>query len=105
VGDIPEEWESQDFWIYNKLFSHQGELYLGAGGRASSTSMWKLGTDGRWTKIGGGGLAGSDWNTGPSLGHSLWIYTIAAFQGEIYIGLASAETRGMAQVWRYRVER
>lgn len=100
VGDVPPEWEGEDCWIYNKLFVFQGELYLGAGGNASATTMWKLDPQGRWVKIGGHGLHGSGWNTGSELDHTLWVYTITSFGNELYIGLSSAEKEGMAQVWR-----
>jgi hypothetical protein len=105
VGDVPEAWEGEDAWIYNKLYEFQGELYLGVGGRATATSMWKLDAGGRWAKVGGHGLHGSGWNLGTGLDHTLWVYTITAFAGDLYIGLASAEKEGMAQVWRYGPKR
>lgn len=105
VGDVPREWDNPGCYIYNKLHTFNGELYMGAGGRADATSMWKLRQDGTWAKIGGHGIAGSDWNTSGPQDHTLWVYTMATFQNELYIGLSSAETRGMAQVWRYRASR
>jgi hypothetical protein len=98
VGDIPAEWVNDT--IFNKLLDFRGELHVAAGGPPGSGSVWKL-VDGTWTKIGGGGLNGSDWHLGPRAAGSQWIYGMADFSGRLYVGFASAGTSGAAQVWAY----
>lgn len=98
VGDVPAEWASDS--IFNKLLVFQGTLYVTAGGPPGSASVWRL-DDGTWKKIGGYGLDGSAWHTGPGASGTQWIYTLTEYLGNLYAGLASAETSGAAQVWEY----
>jgi hypothetical protein len=102
VGDIPPDWESPAAWIFNKLFRHKGELYLGIGGMAAASSMWKLDAMGRWIKIGGDEAGSFPWINPEDKGFTLWIYTIEEFRGDLYIGLASSTREGMGQVWRLK---
>jgi hypothetical protein len=98
VGDIPAEWFGNT--IFNKLLDFRGELHVAAGGPPGSASVWKL-VDGTWRKVGGHGVDGSSWHVGPGAAGTQWIYTLADFSGRLYVGLASAETGGAAQVWAY----
>jgi hypothetical protein len=99
VGNVPAEWSDSACWIYNKLLDFRGELYLGVGGLARATGLWKLDSAGIWRKVAGNGIAGSDW---ASRGlYSRWIYTLHEFENRMYLGMASAETDGIGQVWTF----
>jgi hypothetical protein len=98
VGQAPAAWEQMH--IFNYAISHEGHLYVGAGGRPKNVAtLWRLDGD-HYTQVGGEKTFGS-WPAPviPGAKATEWIYRMIEFQNALLIGIAGGED-GQAQVWR-----
>jgi len=90
--------------IFRGLIVHEGSLCVGTGGKAGTSSLWKLQDGDRWEQIAGRGLNGSWGASGPltKVGKEAfeWVDVVTIHNGDLVVGLAGYP--GAAQVWRYR---
>lgn len=96
LGTAPAEWKPAH--IFNHLVIHNGEMYLGVGGKRGTLSVWKYdGTN--WKKLGGDGRDDSWTSPIVQRGHE-WVYRMAIHDQRLFAGFASDTVPFPAPVWK-----
>lgn len=97
LGNFPDSWTNAS--IFNHLAVLNDRLYVSIGGPKKTASVWYLDqhTE-KWIKVGGNTLG--SWQVKDD-SKIVWVYRMQPYEGRLYVGLATNEGNGWAQLWEY----